>query len=319
LFKVTRSIWRAFLRAGRASGLSDTQILTLSHRASYVWTRVVMSEILRGGFFRRIGLIVLGRLGKYVSPTINGERLVSLIQRVRPVSSPFPLVRIGGPGDGGYLVPDDLNGISACFSPGVADSASFELGMAELSIPSFMADYSVDGPPVANSLFHFEKLFLESHSDGTKFIRLEDWVTQNAPSDGDLVLQMDIEGSEWPVLLDTPDQILKRVRIMVIEFHDLDQMMTISLGAKVFSTLLDKLSRNFKVVHLHANNAGGIHKFKGQTIPRVIELTFLRSDRFDLSSDKYPALMPHPLDEPNMPWGKDIALTGPWRPDIESS
>ena len=319
MFKVTRSIWRAFLRAGRASGLSDTQILTLSHRASYVWTRVVMSEILRGGFFRRIGLIVLGRLGKYVSPTINGERLVSLIQRVRPVSSPFPLVRIGGPGDGGYLVPDDLNGISACFSPGVADSASFELGMAELSIPSFMADYSVDGPPVANSLFHFEKLFLESHSDGTKFIRLEDWVTQNAPSDGDLVLQMDIEGSEWPVLLDTPDQILKRVRIMVIEFHDLDQMMTISLGAKVFSTLLDKLSRNFKVVHLHANNAGGIHKFKGQTIPRVIELTFLRSDRFDLSSDKYPALMPHPLDEPNMPWGKDIALTGPWRPDIESS
>jgi hypothetical protein len=278
-----------------------------------------MSEILRGGFFRRIGLIVLGRLGKYVSPTINGERLLSLIQRVRPVSSPFPLVRIGGPGDGGYLVPDDLNGITACFSPGVADSASFELGMAELSIPSFMADYSVDGPPVVNSLFHFEKLFLESHSDGTKFIRLEDWVTQNAPSDGDLILQMDIEGSEWPVLLDTPDKTLKRFRIMVIEFHDLDQMMTTALGAKVFSTLLDKLSRNFKVVHLHANNAGGIHKFKGQVIPRVIELTFLRSDRFDFSSEKYPPSLPHPLDEPNSPWGNDIVLSGPWHPAIESS
>jgi hypothetical protein len=191
--------------------------------------------------------------------------------------------------------------------------------MAELSIPSFMADYSVDGPPVASSSFSFEKLFLATHSDGKKFVRLEDWVTQNAPSDGDLVLQMDIEGSEWPVLLDTPDQTLKRFRIMVIEFHDLDQMMTATLGAEVFSTLLDKLSRNFKVVHLHANNAGGIHKFKGQVIPRVIELTFLRSDRFDLSSDKYPALMPHPLDEPNMPWGKDIALTGPWRPAIESN
>jgi hypothetical protein len=319
LFKFTRWTWRKFLRAGRALGLSDTQISTLSQKASYVWDRVVLSEIFRGGFFRRIGLILLGGLGKYVSPTINSERLVNLIQRVRPVSSPFPLVRIGGPGDGGYLVPDDLNGITACFSPGVADSASFELGMAELSIPSFMADYSVNGPPVANSLFHFEKLFLESHSDGKKFVRLEDWVTQNADSDGDLILQMDIEGSEWPVLLDTPDQTLKRFRIMVIEFHDLDQMMTTTLGAEVFSTLLDKLSRNFKVVHLHVNNAGGIHKFRGQTIPRVIELTFLRNDRFDLSSDKYPALMPHPLDEPNMPWGKDITLTGPWRPAIESN
>lgn len=305
--------------AGRALGLSETQISTLSQKASYVWDRVILSEIFRGGFFRRIGLILLGRLGKYVSPTINSKELIDLIHRIRPVSSPSPFLRIGGPGDGGYLVPDDLEGIVGCFSPGVADSASFELAMADLAIPSFMADYSVDGPPVANSLFHFEKLFLESHGDGKKFIRLEDWVTLKAPSDGDLILQMDIEGSEWPVLLDTPDQILKRFRIMVIEFHDLDQMMTISLGAKVFSTLLDKLSRNFKVVHLHANNAGGIHKFKGQTIPRVIELTFLRSDRFDLSSDKYPALMPHPLDEPNMPWGKDIALTGPWRPDIESS
>ena len=300
-------------------GLSDTQVSFLSQKASYAWDRVIMSEIFRGGFFRRIGLILLGGLGKYVSPTINSERLASLIQRVRPVSSPFPLVRIGGPGDGGYLVPDDLKGIAACFSPGVADTASFELGMAEFSIPSFMADYSVDGPPVSSSLFSFEKLFLATHSDGKKFVRLEDWVTQNAPSDGDLILQMDIEGAEWPVLLDTPEQILKRFRIMVIEFHNLDQMMTTTLGAEVFSTLLDKLSRHFKVLHLHANNAGGVHKSRGQIIPRVIELTFLRSDRFNLSSEKYPASMPHPLDKPNMPWGQEIRLSGPWRPATDAS
>ena len=255
----------------------------------------------------------------HVSRTTNSKSLVSLIQRVRPVSSPFPLLRIGGPGDGGYLVPDDLEGISACLSPGVADSASFELGMAELSIPSFMVDYSVDAPPVYSALFHFEKLFLATHSDGKKFVRLEDWVTQKAPSDGDLILQMDIEGSEWAVLLDTPDQILKRFRIMVIEFHNLDQIMTTTFGAEVFSALLDKLSRNFKVLHLHANNNGGIQKFRGQIIPRVVEFTFLRTDRFDLSSDKYPASIPHPLDLPNSPSLKDIMLTGPWQPAIDAS
>jgi hypothetical protein len=228
------------------------------------------------------------------------------------VSSPFPLLRIGGSSDGGYLLPGDLNEISACFSPGVAQSSTFEMAMAEMSIPSFMVDYSVDGPPVANANFRFEKLFLAAHTDGVKFIRLEDWVNANTPRRADLILQMDIEGSEWPVLLDTPEQILNKFRIMVIEFHNLDQMMTTSLGAELFETVFDKLARNFKIVHLHANNAGGVHRYKGQIIPRVLELTFLRSDRFSLSTKRFPAVLPHPLDQPNETKKKEILLCEPW-------
>ena len=33
---------------------------------------------------------------------------------------------------------------------------------------------------------------------------------------------MDIEGSEYPVILDTPSDTLNKFRIMIIEFHDLD-------------------------------------------------------------------------------------------------
>jgi hypothetical protein len=45
---------------------------------------------------------------------------------LRPRSSPFQLLRLGGSGDGAYLVPNDLAGIAACFSPGVNNFKNFE-------------------------------------------------------------------------------------------------------------------------------------------------------------------------------------------------
>lgn len=308
MVKIIRSAWRALLSAVKTFGLSSHKISKLSARASLVWNRIIAARVMA----IRLCQQLVGALGFSISQTISREDLVGLIQRVSPVSSPFPLVRIGGSSDGGYLVPDDLDGIEACFSPGVALSATFEMGMAEMSVPSFMVDHSVDEPPIANKMFHFEKLFLAAHTDGVKFIRLEDWVYANAPNAGDLILQMDIEGSEWSVLLDAPDHILKRFRIMVIEFHNLEQMMTSNLGVEIFSTVLDKLARNFQIVHLHANNAGGVHRYKGQIIPRVVELTFLRLDRFSLSNERLPALFPHPLDQRNIPSKKEILLSEPW-------
>ena len=70
----------------------------------------------------------------------------SILDAMHPMAAPRQLIRIGGGGDGGYLVPDDLDGIAACFSPGVSVTSDFELGMAERSIPCFMADASVDAP-----------------------------------------------------------------------------------------------------------------------------------------------------------------------------
>ena len=42
----------------------------------------------------------------------------------------FNLLRIGGDSDGGYLLPDDLENISSCFSPGVSDIFDFEFTLA---------------------------------------------------------------------------------------------------------------------------------------------------------------------------------------------
>ena len=53
----------------------------------------------------------------------------------------------GPDGDGGYLVPDDLEGIVACFSPGVSNVAGFEKDCALKGMKVFMADASVEARP----------------------------------------------------------------------------------------------------------------------------------------------------------------------------
>ena len=87
----------------------------------------------------------------------GGEAFVS---RLHPVITDKELVRIGGDFDGGYLVPDDLDGIVACFSPGVDVTATFEEALLERGIPCFLADASVDAPPIEHPLIDFERKFL---------------------------------------------------------------------------------------------------------------------------------------------------------------
>lgn len=147
--------------------------------------------------------------------------LAGLIGRLRPQVTDIGLIRLGPDGNGGYLVPDDLVGIEACFSPGVSDSSDFELACAEKGMKVFLADYSVDGPATLHGNFHFTKKFVGATTSDC-FMTIADWVRYSAISaDSDLLLQMDIEGYEYETLLSMPDDLLKRFRIMVVEFHRL--------------------------------------------------------------------------------------------------
>ena len=75
---------------------------------------------------------------------IYRSRLRRLLHRLHPRCDDKELVRFGPMGDGGYLLPDDIGGIGACFSPGVSSISGFEKQCAELGIPVYLADASVE-------------------------------------------------------------------------------------------------------------------------------------------------------------------------------
>jgi hypothetical protein len=224
------------------------------------------------------------------------DKVRNLIQRLHPVSWGGDLIRFGPTGDGGYLIPNDLEGIAACFSPGVSDVAGFELACAERGMKVFMADGSVDRLPAVHRQFVFVRKFIGSTTDG-EFISFSEWVASSLPeSTADLLLQMDIEGSEYETFVSIPDHLLTRFRIIVVEFHHLDYLFSAPLFA-LYSRAFEKILRTHTCVHIHPNNVCHTIKVHGLEIPQMAEFTFLRSDR--ISKPVFAQRFPHPLDHDN--------------------
>jgi Methyltransferase FkbM domain len=246
--------------------------------------------------------------GISVAMQTDKTALRELMGLLHPLATEHPLIRLGADGDGGYLVPDDLNGIAACFSPGVDNRATFETSLIERGIPCFLTDGSVDAAPITNDLVHFTKKFL-GVTNNAKTITLDDWVHANQPGDGDLVLQMDIEGAEWVVLLNVSHDTLRRFRVIVIELHDLERLMDKHAFGMIKATF-ERLLQDFYVVHNHPNNFGRTVRCGSLVIPRVLEMTLIRKDR--VTSTQYARLFPHPLDAQNDVKRADIPLPAPW-------
>jgi hypothetical protein len=193
-------------------------------------------------------------------------------------------------------VPDDLAGITACFSPGVSSVSGFERECAERGMRVFLADKSVDGPAEAHPLFHFTKKFIGATSD-EDFMTMDSWVAaSDVGRDSDLLLQIDIEGYEYEAFLSMSDALMRRFRIIVGEFHLLDQLWGLQFF-KLAGRAFDKILQTHACVHIHPNNFCGSVRKDGLEIPLVMEFTFLRRDRIRHSS--YQRAFPHRLDVDN--------------------
>jgi Methyltransferase FkbM domain len=235
-----------------------------------------------------------------IFPTVltDKEDLESLLAKLYPSSTgkDIPLIRFGSKGDGGYLIPNALAGIEACFSPGVSSVSEFEKDCAELGMQVFLADKSVSGPAYNHNLFKFKKKFIGA-IENEDFMTLENWVDSSLPDNSsDLLLQIDIEGYEYEVFLSTPRNVMQRFRIIVGEFHKLDQLWNKAFF-RIASSAFEKILQTHSCVHIHPNNACAPIKLDGLIIPPVMEFTFLRKDH--IAEFSYQTSFPHPLDHDN--------------------
>ncbi len=236
--------------------------------------------------------------------------LLEFISQIRPQDCGIELIRLGTKGgDGGYLIPDDLEGIEYCFSPGVSTVSDFEEDLADRNIRSFLADCSVDGPTKSRPEFTFDKKFLGSF-DHENFFTLETWKNKYLEGyTGDLILQMDIEGSEYEVILNIPDGLLGQFRMIVIEFHGLDRLFD-PFAFRLISACFERLQKSFYVVHIHPNNCCGAVQMGGIEIPPLMEFTFLNRKR--VSRTKPESSFPHRFDADNFPEAKPLVLPKCW-------
>jgi hypothetical protein len=242
-----------------------------------------------------------------MSDHIEILRVISLIQ---PTVLPKLSIRVGPDGGGGSVIPDDLHGIKACISPGVGSNSQFELAMAELGISSFLADHSVEGPSINHPSFTFTKKYVSNFSDD-KTIGFSEYLDSLNVEDGDLLLQMDIEGSEFESILDLTDTQMLSFRIIVLEIHGVEMIGT-RYGRALLSSLFTRLTKSHHVTHLHPNNYSKPFKIKGVEVPSCIEITLIRKDRKSAFRIDSWQVGPDSLDTPCVPNKREVFLTEDW-------
>lgn len=187
---------------------------------------------------------------------------------------PYKLVRVGGQGDGGYVVPD-ISGFDFYIGAGVGASYSLTKDDHDYMKHFGITDY----------LF-FDATTKDVPDDAPNFRR------QNIGTDTDLskevqgysnvFLKMDIENCEWNWILGASQETLKKFKLIVMEMHfigypeelgDNDVVMFEKL------TAFKKLLKTHKPVHAHGNNySPQIIGFDNYVVPSITEFTFLRNE-----------------------------------------
>ena len=249
----------------------------------------------------------------------------------RPVACQT-LARLGSQNDGGYVVPlDAVIAANALLSFGLAHNWGFErdfkkhnsdaiihcydhtvsvLTALQYSLGQFLR-FMVRFRPVylsrAFAWIDYVFFFREDKIHYTQRIwrdRANNSVTVDdafgrLPKGAQVFVKMDIEGSEYRVL----DDLLghsKDIVALAIEFHDVDIL------SGLFSSLVEKIKRDFFIVHIHGNNLGGVAPFN---FPIAPEITFLNKRFF--KSTPSPSSLKYPvpgLDSPNYPGYPDFAF-----------
>jgi hypothetical protein len=220
------------------------------------------------------------------------KKVNEFLKKIKIIDSGYELTRIGAATDGGYLIPNILDQIQFCFSPGVGNVSSFEDNLLKFNIPSFLADGTVSYTGKHN----FLKKNLNSFDD-EKNITLQSWVNSKIKDklNNNLLLQMDIEGSEIEVLYQTDTAFLDRFKSIIIEFHNFHDIIT-PLGLKIYSDIFEKILKTHYIVHIHPNNHSRVLNINKNLITNLIEVTFINK-KIAKCTKPICYTIPHKLDQ----------------------
>jgi|694.fasta_scaffold40554_4 hypothetical protein len=258
-----------------------------------------------------------------IERSVHKEAFELFFKDLRPLSTSYQLIRVGSYNDGGYLIPNDLEGIKYCISPGVGKTINFEADLLErFNIQSFLADPTVERPDNLKAGIDFESMGISYVQDFqeikamesqelklSNMCTLKDFMSFKIPdTEADLILQMDIENAEYLALLSSSIKTLSRFRIMIIEFHSIPKIFNEIYFEQVVSPLFKKLNRIFYPAHVHANNVAKPLKFFKYKIPHSLEITFHNRSR--VSSRNEPVFKPirDELDSPCDPTKPEVFL-----------
>lgn len=189
--------------------------------------------------------------------------------------------RFGEPHDGGYVMCTEGlgSGLLAAYSYGINGFDGWGMDVAKsFGVPIYEFDCTNPNrpEPCDGCQVHFTGECLRGEEEKPKsqlYHTLGEHLEKHghaAVGDASLLLKIDIEGAEWPVLAQVPPATLRKFRQVVVEFHGVERTEQHPLYLRALRSLL---GAGLQVVHLHGNNFGGEAKFGEYSVPNVLEVT----------------------------------------------
>lgn len=227
----------------------------------------------------------LHNVGFYISYITKKSRFKALWKQLENKSGQEiqnAKIRLGGCSDGGYFVPDCLEGITSCISPGVGHTIQFEKDLRQkYCIPSVLVDATVNEPiDLPEDCVFLSMLVAPISETSRKQISIRDLISYSDSKfgSGDLILQMDIEGSEIDILKHISETDLRRFRILVIEFHYLGLWGINEYFDQYIWPIFEKITNSFEIFCVEPNLHSRGPRIHGVQLPAALEITFLRFD-----------------------------------------
>ena len=191
------------------------------------------------------------------------------------IGKELKLKRYGSAADGGYLLKDDILKTDICISLGVGNDYSFDLDLSSECKEVLMFDHTINDPLITKSNIKFERIGISDVI--SKDFTTIDEILKQLPDESDLILKIDVEGSEWKVLSDLSQTSLLRFRQIIAEFHNLHRIADDKLFSDIRSAL-KKLNKSHELINIHVNNWSAFQIIEGIPMPDVVEVLYLRRD-----------------------------------------
>ncbi len=293
--------------ASVVEGLIDLLILSRTELiATSGSTFLAMARLLRAAGVFQQPLPAMSETKPAQPPTppkppkpVTHAELFALLNLIRPWQMGSDVkVRLGADGDGGYVMPSVAQRSNRVLSIGIGDEVSFDDQMARLGAMVLQFDHTIAGSPSTHPQIVFHKLGWGARDQGPflclrSMMQMLDWSEARHP-----ILKFDTEGAEWDCLSGAETGDLAKFEVLAGEFHDFQNLVNREYFDVAYAVFC-KLAITHHVVHMHANNAGGMVMIGGIPFPRLLELTYLRKDAA-LFSGHSAEPIPGPLDRPNV-------------------
>lgn len=234
------------------------------------------------------------------------KKIIEFLSYLQPESiNSAKKIRIGSVGDGGYVQLDEFSGVTLALSFGINDNDSWDLEIASRGMPVWQFDYTIEKSPSSHPLLKFQKKKVAG-SPGEGLITLQELITSHeAASDPNILLKIDIEGSEWEVFDNCPEHKLSQIRQILCEFHGLSRLDDVGFY-NLAHRVVSKLHRNFVPYHVHGNNNSRVVNLANITFPDVLEISYANRSLYTSSPSN--VIFPTNLDYANNPSSPDIFL-----------